>query len=55
MFNGKGYDLSDIAAVTRTGDGMFGGDGAWWILLLFFVKRNQSSGKSHAYWIQMFL
>ena len=36
MFNGKGYDLSDIAAVTRTGDGMFGGDGAWWILLLFF-------------------
>ena len=36
MFNGKGYDLSDIAAVTRTGDGMFGGDGAWCILLLFF-------------------
>jgi hypothetical protein len=36
MFNGKGYDLSDIAAVTRTGDGFFGGDGAWWILLLFF-------------------
>ena len=36
MFNGKGYDLSDIAAVTRTGDGMFGGDGAWWMLLLFF-------------------
>jgi hypothetical protein len=36
MFNGKGYDLSDIAAVTRNGDGMFGGDGAWWILLLFF-------------------
>ena len=36
MFNGKGYNLSDIAAVTRTGDGFFGGDGAWWILLLFF-------------------
>ena len=36
MFNGKGYDLSDIAAVTRTGDGFFGGDGAWWMLLLFF-------------------
>jgi hypothetical protein len=36
MFNGKGYDLSDIAAVTRTNDGFFGGDGAWWMLLLFF-------------------
>ena len=39
MFNGKGgYNLSDIAAVTRgsgTGDGMWGGDGAWWLLLLF--------------------
>lgn len=31
MFNGKGYNLSDIAAVTRNGngDGMFGGDGGW--------------------------
>ena len=30
MFSGKGYDLSDIAAVTRngSGDGMWG-DGAW--------------------------
>lgn len=37
MFNGKGgYNLSDIAAVTRgTGDGMWGGDGAWWVILLF--------------------
>lgn len=36
MFNGKGYNLSDIAAVTRNGngDGMFG-DGGWWIILLF--------------------
>lgn len=35
MFNGKGYDLSDIAAVTRNGgDGMFGENG-WWIILLF--------------------
>ena len=37
MFNGKGYSLSDVAAVTRNGeDGFFGGNGAWWILLLFF-------------------
>ena len=39
MFNGKGYNLSDIAAVTgnRGGgnDGPFGGDGGWWIILLF--------------------
>ena len=36
MFNGKGYNLSDIAAVTgnRNGDGMFG-DKGWWIILLF--------------------
>lgn len=36
MFNGKGYNLSDIAAVTgrNNGDGMWG-DGGWWIILLF--------------------
>ena len=36
MFNGKGYNLSDIAAVTgrNNGDGMFG-DSGWWIILLF--------------------
>ena len=34
MFNGKGYNLSDIAAVTRNGDGIFG-DNGWWIILLF--------------------
>ena len=36
MFNGKGYNLSDIAAVTRGGDdGFFGGGSGWWIILLF--------------------
>jgi hypothetical protein len=36
MFKGSGYNLSDIAAVTgnRNGDGMFG-DNGWWIILLF--------------------
>jgi hypothetical protein len=38
MFNANGgYNLADIAAVTRgsgNGDGMFGQDG-WWIILLF--------------------
>lgn len=38
MFNGKGYSLSDIAAATGNrngGDGFFGGDNGWWIILLF--------------------
>ncbi len=37
MFNGKGYNLSDIAAVTNRGegDGFFGGNNGWWIILLF--------------------
>lgn len=37
MFKGTGYNLSDIAAVTGNrngGDGMWGNDG-WWIILLF--------------------
>lgn len=38
MFNtSNGYSLADIAAATgnnRSGDG-FGGDGSWWIVLLF--------------------
>lgn len=37
MFNGNGYNLSDIAAVTGRGgeDGFFGGNNGWWIILLF--------------------
>ena len=38
MFNNAGYSLSDIAAVSgvRSGEGdMWGGNGAWWIILLF--------------------
>ena len=36
MFKSNGYNLSDIAAVTgrNNGDGMFG-DNGWWIILLF--------------------
>lgn len=34
--NGKGYNLSDIAAVTRgENDGFFSGNSGWWIILLF--------------------
>ena len=36
MFKSEGYNLSDIAAVTRRGeDGFFGGNNGWWIILLF--------------------
>ena len=35
MFNTSGYNLSDIAAVTRGEDGYFGGNNGWWIILLF--------------------
>lgn len=36
MFNGKGYSLSDIAAVSgRNGSGDMWGEGGWWIILLF--------------------
>lgn len=40
MFNtGSGYSLSDIAAVTEGNqDGFgFGGNGAWWIIILFLL------------------
>ena len=36
MFKSEGYNLSDIAAVTRGAeDGFFGGNSGWWIILLF--------------------
>ena len=39
MFNtNNGYSLADIAAATGTNnrnDGMFNGDGSWWIIILF--------------------
>ena len=48
MFNNNGYNLSDIAAVTRGsnngGDGMWGGDGAWWIILLFLFAGGWGNG-----------
>ena len=46
MFNeGKGYSLSDIAAVTNDNrnNGMFGGDG-WWIIILFILFTNGGWG-----------
>lgn len=35
MFGNTGYNLSDIAAVTRDGENGFGGNNGWWIILLF--------------------
>ena len=51
MFNAnQGYSLADIAAVTegnRTNDGIFGGDGAWWIILLFLFIMNNGWGNGY--------
>ena len=47
MFNGKGYNLSDIAAVTGNrngGDGMFGDNGCWIILLFLFAGWGRGFG-----------
>ena len=35
MTNENGYSLSDIRAVTGEGGGMFGGNGAWFLIILF--------------------
>lgn len=46
MFNSTGYSLSDIAAVTgrNGGNGGFGDDGAWWIILLFLFAGGWGNG-----------
>ena len=45
MFNtGSGYSLSDIAAATRNEDGLFGGNNAWWIILLFMFAGGWGRG-----------
>ena len=47
MFNSNGYSLADIAAATgggnRNGNGTFGDDG-WWIILLFLAWGNNGWG-----------
>ena len=62
MFNGKGYNLSDIAAVTNGGrnggssDGMWG-DNGWWIILLFLFAgwgRGGMFGGNGYWWILVF-
>ena len=45
MFNtNSGYSLSDIAAATRNEDGMFSGNNAWWIILLFMFAGGWGNG-----------
>ena len=48
MFNSnQGYSLSDIAAVTGTNrNGAFGGEGDWWIILLFLFAMNGGWGNN---------
>jgi len=49
MLNGtNGYSLADIATATnREGDGMFGGNGAWWIIILFLFCFNGGWGNNN--------
>lgn len=46
MFNQgtSGYSLSDIAAVSKTGDGLFGEGNGWWIILLFLFASGAWGG-----------
>lgn len=39
MFGGSGISLADIAAVTKNndGDGAFGGNNGWWVLIILFA------------------
>jgi hypothetical protein len=41
MFNtNAGYSLSDIAAASGRNDDLFGGNGAWWLIVLFLFIFN---------------
>ena len=41
----EGMSVADIAAVTRNNDGFgFGGDGAWWLIVLFLFMFNGWGG-----------
>ena len=46
MFNTTGYSLADIAAATgnRNSNDGFGGNGAWWIILLFLFAGGWGNG-----------
>lgn len=45
MFNSTGYSLSDIAAATNGDNDGWGGNGAWWIILLFLFAMNGGWGR----------
>ena len=51
MFNSTGYSLADIAAATgasNNNDG-WGGDGAWWIILLFLFVNGGYGNRGFGY------
>lgn len=49
MFNQNcGYSLADVAAATGgSNGGMWGGDGAWWIILLFLFAGGWGTGNGN--------
>ena len=53
MFSSNnGYSLADIAAATgnTNRDGFFGGDGSWWIILLFFFAFGGFGFGGNGFW-----
>jgi len=40
----EGMGAADLAAITRGNDGFFGGDGAWWLIVLFLFMFNGWGG-----------
>ena len=51
LTDGTGLSVADIAAVTGNKDGWgFGGDGAWWLIILFlFFMNNGWGGNGNGY------
>lgn len=48
LVNGDGLSAADVAAVTgNNGLGGFGGDGAWWLLVLFLFAFNGNWGNGY--------
>lgn len=50
LTDGNGLSAADIAAVTGNNNGWgFGGDGAWWLIILFLFFMNGGWGNNNGY------
>ena len=48
MLTNEGRGAADLAAIMKDGDG-WGGDGAWWLIILFLFMFNGNWGGGNAY------